>query len=35
MKSLIDEIKRCEVLGIPYLVLHPGSHLGSGEGSGI
>lgn len=23
--ALIDELKRCETLGIPYLVLHPGS----------
>jgi len=29
--SLEMELKRCEMLGIPYLVLHPGSHLGSGE----
>ncbi len=31
LKSLIQELERCEVLGIPYLVLHPGSHLGVGE----
>jgi deoxyribonuclease-4 len=35
IQSLIDEIKLCEVLDIPYLVLHPGSHLGAGEESGI
>lgn len=35
IKSLIDEIARCETLGIPYLVLHPGSHLGAGEENGI
>lgn len=28
--SLIIELERCEALGIPYLVLHPGSHTGSG-----
>jgi deoxyribonuclease IV len=29
--ALIDELERCEQLGIEYLVLHPGSHLGAGE----
>jgi len=29
--SLKEELSRCEQLGIPYLVLHPGSHLGAGE----
>lgn len=24
-EALVDELKRCELLGIPYLVLHPGS----------
>ncbi|MFN7141985.1 MAG: TIM barrel protein, partial [Limisphaerales bacterium] len=23
-----DEIARCEALGIPYLVMHPGAHMG-------
>ncbi len=32
---LIDEIKRCESLGIKYLVLHPGSHVGLGIDKGI
>lgn len=31
VKALIDEVKRCQQLEIPYLVLHPGSHLGAGE----
>jgi len=31
IESLVVELKRCERLGISYLVLHPGSHLGSGE----
>jgi deoxyribonuclease-4 len=35
IQSLIDEIKLCEQLDIPYLVLHPGSHLGAGEQAGI
>jgi deoxyribonuclease-4 len=29
------ELERCQLLGIPYLVLHPGSHTGSGEAEGI
>lgn len=29
------ELERCELLGIPYLILHPGSHTGSGEAAGI
>jgi deoxyribonuclease-4 len=34
-RALADEVGRCEKLGIPYLVLHPGSHVGSGEGPGL
>jgi deoxyribonuclease-4 len=26
-----DELWRCEKLGIPYLVFHPGAHVGRGE----
>lgn len=33
--ALIEELERCEQLGIPYIVIHPGSHLGSGEESCI
>lgn len=33
--ALIDEMKRCHTLKIPYLVLHPGSHLNAGEEVGI
>ncbi len=29
------ELERAERLGIPYLVTHPGSHAGAGEGEGI
>ena len=32
---LKEEIKRCELLGIKYLVLHPGSHVGLGIAKGI
>jgi deoxyribonuclease IV len=32
---LLEELKRCSTLGIPYLVLHFGSNLGSGREAGI
>ena len=35
VKSLIEEVERCGNLGIPYLVTHLGSHLGTGEKEGI
>ncbi len=33
--AFLDELKRCELLGIPYLNFHPGAHLGAGEEDGI
>ena len=33
--ALADELDRCALLGIPYLVLHPGSHTGRGEQEGL
>jgi deoxyribonuclease-4 len=33
--SFLDELKRCELLGIPHLNFHPGAHLGIGEDEGI
>jgi deoxyribonuclease-4 len=32
---LIDNIRNCKALGIRYLVMHTGSHLGGGTGIGI
>jgi len=32
---LIVELERCEALNIPWLVIHPGSHRGTGEEAGI
>ena len=32
---LIGEVKRCESLGVKYMVLHPGSHVGLGIDKGI
>ena len=33
--GLIDEMERCEALGVPFLIAHPGSHVGSGEAAGV
>jgi deoxyribonuclease IV len=33
--TLVNEVERCGKLGIPYLVTHLGSHLGTGEEAGI
>lgn len=33
--AMIDEIERCEILEIPFLVVHPGSHKGEGTKTGI
>ena len=33
--AFLDELERCELLGIPYLNFHPGAHLGTGEEDGI
>jgi len=35
LKSLIQEIELATQLGLPFLVLHPGAHLGAGEAAGI
>ena len=32
---LVTEIERCHLLGIPYVVLHPGAHMGQGEEEGL
>jgi deoxyribonuclease-4 len=34
-EALLVELQRCEQLQIPYLVMHPGSHVGSGEEEGL
>ncbi len=35
LTAFYDEIERAEALGLPYLVFHPGAHLGEGEDAGI
>jgi deoxyribonuclease-4 len=33
--AFIDELERCEILGVTNLVAHPGAHVGAGETEGI
>lgn len=35
LDTLVNEVKRCGMLGVPYLVIHLGSHLGAGTEVGI
>jgi deoxyribonuclease-4 len=35
IQASLDELQRCELLDIPYLVIHPGAHMGTGEGQGL
>lgn len=35
LDAFIEEIERCEALGVPRLVFHPGAHMGEGEEAGI
>ena len=35
IRALIMEVERCEALDVPYLVLHPGAHTGSGMRAGL
>jgi len=34
-EAFIDELERCELLGIPHLNFHPGAHGGQGKNEGI
>jgi deoxyribonuclease-4 len=35
LEAFWAELQRCQALGIPYLVFHPGAHLGSGDEAGL
>lgn len=35
VQALADELERCAALGIPWVIMHPGAHLGSGVEAGI
>ena len=34
-ECFLTEMQRCDALGIPYLVFHPGAHMGRGETAGL
>jgi deoxyribonuclease-4 len=33
--NLAEEVQRCDALGIPFVVVHPGAHMGAGERAGL
>jgi len=35
VEAFVEEMKRADFLGVPYLVLHPGAHMGAGIAAGI
>src|SRR4051812_6402834 len=35
VELFVEELRRCELLEIPYLVTHPGAHMGAGEKEGL
>jgi deoxyribonuclease-4 len=35
IQASLDELRRCELLDIRYLVIHPGAHMGTGEEQGL
>jgi deoxyribonuclease-4 len=35
LDAMLDELERSEKLGLPFLVMHPGAHVGSGEEAGL
>src|SRR5205085_5414100 len=35
LRALSEELVRADQLGLPFIVLHPGAHLGAGEGAGL
>jgi deoxyribonuclease IV len=35
IQACLDELQRCELLGLPALVIHPGAHMGAGEEQGL
>jgi deoxyribonuclease-4 len=35
IRALSEELTRADQLGLPFLILHPGAHLGSGEEAGL
>jgi deoxyribonuclease-4 len=34
-QTLVEELRRCHALGIPFAVVHPGAHMGAGDAEGV
>lgn len=34
-ESFVAELTRCHALGVPFLIFHPGAHMGAGEAAGL
>jgi deoxyribonuclease IV len=35
VEAIVAEMRRAEFLGVPFLIIHPGAHMGSGEKNGL
>jgi deoxyribonuclease-4 len=35
LAAMVDEVRRADALGIPFIVMHPGAHMGAGEETGL
>jgi deoxyribonuclease-4 len=35
IRAMADELHRAQALGLPFVVIHPGSHMGRGEDAGL
>ncbi len=35
LAALLEEIDRCDLLGLPFVIIHPGAHMGAGIEAGI
>jgi len=35
IRAMVDEVERAALLGVPFIVIHPGSHMGEGEQWGL
>lgn len=35
LDGMVDEVQRADALGLPFVVVHPGAHMGAGEDAGL
>lgn len=35
LEAMVDEVRRADSLGLPFVVAHPGAHMGAGEAAGL